>query len=58
MLEEKIAAIDAQINEKKTSLSDPAVFSDYSEVERLTAEINRLEAEKAPFEEEWFELID
>ena len=58
VLEEKIAAIDAQINEKKTSLSDPAVFSDYSEVERLTAEINRLEAEKAPFEEEWFELID
>ncbi len=58
VLEEKIAAFDAQINEKKAKLSDPEIFFDYAKVEQLTAEISALEEEKAPLEEEWLELSD
>lgn len=57
VLEEKIAVYDDQIAQIKAKLADPAYYSSYDKVAKLEEELKTLNEEKAPFEEEWEEIM-
>jgi ATP-binding cassette subfamily F protein 3 len=58
VLEEKIGAIDEKISEiRKRIDEDETVYLDYTKVAELQEQIDGLEAEEAPFMEEWERLM-
>lgn len=59
VLEEKMQVINGKIDELKRKMSeDPTVYSDYKRIAEIEDEIARLQAELAPFEDEWMSLLE
>lgn len=59
VLEGKMKVFTDKIDELKRMMSeDETVYTDYKRIAEIEAQISELQAELAPFEEEWLALVD